>query len=284
MLIDPNAVTEEESAASTETVNDADATAAAETVEQEQTEESTQEVFEAVDEHGIPWKNRAMELQRKMAETVDNLPRIVEETIAKTQVKPAESQKYTFEQLEQIAIDRPELRPQVEAEKEKLREARLEAKNKTFLQEIESKKQADVAKYQAEQWVLNHPKFKECFVDSPNGKQWNMAHPLSQIIAQTMNNPDIKGRPDALAVAARVAYGDYMLQGEPKVTKQVKTLQGQLKQTQKKTLIEGNGQVNTQGAPDDFAKARDELRRTGSRRAAEDAVKLHLKKSGLLPA
>lgn len=280
-------------------VNDADAGAAAvndqqqEPADDQSAGQDQQSASDQGDDQGAdqqqqglqdrPQLNYDSEWKRKHDQLVDSIPQIVEETLKKVQVKPPE-QTYTIEQLEQIAIAQPHLRPQVEAEKAKLLKAEIRQENEQTIRTIRQDEQNKVIRQQSEQFVVTHPKFKECFVHTPTGLQWNMANPLSQIMGQILQNPDIKNRPDAMAVAAEIAYGRYVLMGEPKATGQIQQQKRQIKQLQKKTLIEGSGQSGQQAGGDDFTKAREDLRRTGSRSDAQKAVGLHLKKMGLIPA
>lgn len=236
--------------------------------------------YEAVDETGVPYKNRYMETQRKLAELSDNLPKIIEETLAKKQQAP-QVQEYTIEQLEQIAMNNPNLRPQVEAEKLKIYQREtfkvIEERDK----KTESARQADVIRMRTEQEVLNDPAFRDCFVPGANGsKTWNMGHPLTQMVGEIMRNPELASRPDGLKIAADIAYGRYAREAASKSQTKAKVLQATLKKEQKKTMVEGGIGQNSQ-AGDDFARAKAELAKTGTKQAAQAAVLGYLKKKGL---
>lgn len=264
-----------------ETVVGTEEVASPETNMQETPEQSGPQTVkhEAVDEYGIPWRERAMEANRKLAETAERIPQIVEETLAKKQAAPQE-QTYSFEQLEQIAIANPNLRPQVEAEKEKVRQREILKVIEERDMRSRSEQQAERVRYESEQAVLNDPTFKECFtVNALGNKQWNTGHPLTQMITQIMNDPRVKGTPDGLRIAADIAYGRYAREMATKSTQQAKVLQANLKREQKKTMVEsGNSTSGRTG--DEFSKAQSELAKTGSSQAAHAAVAAFLKKTG----
>ena len=235
---------------------------------------------EDVDEFGIPWKERAREYQRKLAETTERLPKIVEETLAKQQAPQVK--QYSIQELEQIALQNPELRPQVEEEKEKIRQNQ-------FLRVIEERDQravetqkAERVRYESEQAVINDPTFKDCFTQNALGqKQWNQSHPLTRMIGEILLDPRIQQTPDGIKIAADIAYGRYARELATKATTQAKVLQANLKKEQKKTMVEGGNTVS-RGSVDEFSKAKEELSKTGSVKAAQSAVAAYLKKTGRL--
>lgn len=285
MIDEDNAVNPGESAApEQEQVVNEEQQGAPEATEQQSQEnipaEQGQVQSEAFDENGVPWKNRAMEWQRKFQDNIENLPKIVEETMSKY-TKPQE-REYTIEELEQVALSNPNLRPQVEAEKARLLEKRLELKISEQSQKMEKSRKDDQVRIQTENWIANHPSFKECFVNTPTGdRQWNVAHPLTQVISQVMTNPELKNRPDGLAIGAEIAYGRYMLNNMNKSKTQVKNLQTTLRKEQKKTLIEP-GTTRVTQSRDELTSAKEQLARTGNKKDAQIAVKAYLKKAGII--
>lgn len=237
--------------------------------------------YEAVDENGIPYKNRYMETQRKLAELSDNLPKIIEETIAKKSQRVPEQQEYTVEQLEQIALQNPNLRPQVEAEKMKLYQQATARQIEERDRKIESQRQNELLRMRTEQEIMNDQALKDCFTTNALGqKQWNMAHPLTNMIGEIMRNPDVANRPDGLRIASDIAYGRYMRDVVSNNGKQAKVMQAAVKREQKKTLVEG-GTPNGSVGGDSFTRAKNELAKTGSKQAAKNAVLEYMKKSGL---
>ena len=255
-----------------------------ETQEQATPDQSGQQTVtnEAVDEFGVPWRERAAEYQRKLTETTERLPQIVEETLARQQQKQQvpQAKQYTIQELEQIALQNPELRPQVEEEKEKIRQNQ-------FLRIIEERDQkiATVERNksivrESEMTIKNDPNYKDCFnVDAMGNKIWNTAHPMTQIIGQYLQDPRLNGQPDAIVIAAKLARVDYLDKVATKATTQAKVLQANLKREQKKTMVEGGGNLS-RGSVDEFSKAKEELSKTGSAKAAQSAVAAYLKKAG----
>lgn len=237
--------------------------------------------YEAVDETGVPYKNRYMETQRKLAELSDNLPKMIQETIAKQQVTQPKEQEYTVEQLEQIALQNPNLRPQVEAEKMKLYQQATARQIEARDQKMESQRQFEMARLRTEQEIMNDPALKDCFtVNALGQKQWNMGHPLTSRISEIMRNPDVASRPDALRIASDIAYGQYMREVVANNGNKTKNLQALVKREQKKTLVEGGTPNGSQGG-DSFTKARAELAKTGTKKAAQSAILEYMKKAGL---
>lgn len=236
--------------------------------------------YEAVDETGVPYKNRYMETQRKLAELTDNLPKLIEETVVKHKAVP-QQEEYTVEQLEQIALQNPNLRPQVEAEKLKIYQRETARQIEERDKKIESKRQFEIVRMQSEQALMNDPAFKDCFSQNALGqKQWNMGHPLTNIIGELMRNPEISNRPDALVIAGDIAYGRYMREVSANTTKKSQALQATIKREQKKTLVEG-GTPNGSFGGDSFTKAKAELAKTGSKQAAQTAILEYMKRTGL---
>ncbi len=282
------AVKEEEiSATSTETTQ--------EQVEQNDTqEEQVQEPtpqqqgnVEAVDERGVPWKNRAMELERKF----NDVPSVIEQTVQKAlasqkEVAPPE---YTIEQLEQYAQENPQYRGWAEARKFEVLQKNIEKSQDQKIMAIEQKQKEQNVRSQSENWVVTHPKFKECFnTDMYGNKVWNMNHPLTQVISSQLNQVDpttgkyLRDRPDGLAIAAKLAYADYSLMNEGKVKTQVQKLNKDLRSVQKRTLVEGSGVQPQGGNTDEFRKLSSQYSQTQNTKDLRAATKALLKKSGIL--
>jgi hypothetical protein len=280
--------TADSSPAEEQVVNQEATQPAPETTEQETEQQATPtegksvQPQEAVDEYGVPWKNRAMEWQRKSQDVADRIPQIIEETLAKHQTnqQPVEK-KYSISELEQYAMHNPEYRPWVEEQKAKIIQDSVVKSTEERFKAERKQNEAVVKKQQAEQWVATNPRYQECFTTDMMGrKMFNPQHPMTQLIGNYMNDPDVKSRPDGLAIAAKLAYADYMDMQTPKTQKTVKTLQQNLKKVQKQTMVEGGGQQNVPIGKDTFSKAREQLARTGKVSDANIAVKEYLKKIG----
>jgi len=240
-------------------------------------EQGNAPVSEAVDEFGVPWKNRAMEWQRKFTETTENIPKYVEEALSKQ--KPNQRQ-YSISELEQYALEHPEYRPWVEEEKAKIIQNNVAKVAEERVKEVETKQKDDSTRQQAFQWTVNHPRLQECFtVDAFGRKVWNNAHPLTQMIGGYMQDGDLKSRPDALVIASKLALADYLDFQNQKSQSKAKALQQNLKKVQKQTFIEGAGTKNvaTKGS---FVKAREQLAKTGRKEDAKAAVYEYLKNIG----
>ena len=258
--------------------------AAEENVQEEVSLPQGKEAIEAVDESGIPYKNRYMEAQRKFAELSDNLPKMIEETLAKKQQAAPVQQEYTIEQLEQIALQNPNLRPQVEAEKAKIQEQKFAR----LIEERENKQQqryqADMLRQQVWQEVSNDPVLKDAFTTNAMGqKQFRMDHPLTNIISDIMRSPELASRPDGLRIAADIAYGRYMRDVAANGSKQARTLQAAVKKEQRKTLVESGSPAGSSGGGDALQRAKIELAKTGSKDAAQKAILAYMQKAGLGP-
>jgi len=283
---------EESSASEQEQASEetAEETAAAspeqETTEDSQEQSQTQKqgdasktAGDALDEFGIPWKNRAMEWQRKFHETTESIPKMVEEALSKNQPK---QHQYTIAQLEQYAIENPEYRPWVEEEKAKIIQSNVAKLAEDRFKEVEVKQKADSVRQQSWQWATNHPRLQECFATNPMGqKAWNPQHPLTQMISVYMQEPDLKARPDALMLASKLALADYLDFQNSQNQGKTKKLQQSLKKVQKQTFVEGSGTKPVAGKTS-FQKARERLAQTGSKQDAKLAVSEYLRSIGAI--
>ena len=251
-----------------------------ETNENQQPPHEAGQPSEAVDEFGVPWKNRAMEWQRKFTETTESIPKMVEDALAK---KQPQQQQYTIAQLEQYASDNPHMRPWVEEEKAKIIQNNVAKVTEEKVREAEMKQRGEAVKAQSFQWAMNHPRLQECFVVNPLGqKMWNPSHPLTQMIGSYMNVPEIKTRPDAIVVASKLALADYLDFQTTQSQAKNKKLQQNLKKVQKQTLVEGGGSPQVPTSKDSFSKAKEQLARTGSKKDAQVAVTEYLRSIGAI--
>jgi hypothetical protein len=246
-----------------------------------------QPVQEEVDERGVSWKNRAMEYERKLNEVPEIIQKTVNETLERqTQQKAPE---YTIDQLEQWAIDNPQYRPQAEKMKYELLQKNIEKSQEAKFKTIEEQRNQQAIRQQSENWVTNHPTFKECFNNDFQGnKVWNMNHPLTQMMSQVLNQPDpitgklIKDRPDGLVVAAKLAFADYSLNSLNKAKGDVTKLKKDLAKVQRKTMVEGGGQPATKVSANQTQAALQRYNKTYSKTDIADATKGYLKGIGLL--
>lgn len=233
-----------------------------------------------VDERGVDYKNVAMEYKRKLEQTTERLPQIIQEEIRRANEQNSK-QKYTVQELEQFAQDNPQHRPWVEAEKFKLLKEELEQSQNQRLDSERKQMEASRNRKEAEDYVVS--KYPEVFVKDNAGRVqgWNNNHPMTQLIADYMSVPDIKSRPDALKWAAKLAYADYLDMKAPTTEKKVKALKTEVKKIQQRTMTEGNTRPAAQSS-DTRKSAIEQLSRTGSEKDGRAAVREILKLSGLI--
>ena len=259
------------------------ATPEQETTETQTTPESGQTQKEDVDERGVPWKNVAMEWQRKFQENTneETLERVARRVLEEK--KQPQQPEYSISQLELYKLqnaDNPQAVAWAEEQKAELLGKRFEKIAEDKAKAVEKKQTETVRRQQAETWVLNHPRLQECFVPNQFGqKVWNNMHPLTQMIGMNMNDPDLRNRPDALQIAAKLALADYMEMQQPQTQKKVKTLQQSLKKAQKQTFVEGDStQRDAIKNKTAYNKAFDAFRTTGSKESLAEVLREKLKR------
>lgn len=281
-MITQNEDVKEESSPSTD-VKKVEETTPASSVQEtaEQVSQEQGQALQDVDEYGVPWKNRAMELQRKLADTAESLPKMIEETLAKKQAQP--QQEYSIAQLEAYALEHPEYRPWVEEQKEVLREKRIEEKLTKKQEEDRKVQQNENARQNAERALLNDPRYSEAFVELPNGqKTWNPNSRLTQLMSQYMNNPRLKGDPEAVLIAAKLARADLLDSTAPQSQQALSSLKRENEKLKSKTMVEGSGVQLQQQVKDTFKEAVSNFKKTGSKEAQKIAVREYLKRTGIL--
>lgn len=222
------------------------------------------------------WKNRAHELERKQSNLVDNLPKMIEETIIKTTKKEESQKEYSISELENYALEHPEHRPWVEEEKSKVQEKKFRK-----LLDAEKKEQVQLnRKHQSEMKILNDPKYADAFVSDASGaKVFNSQSPLAHAIHSYMNDTRLKGQPDSLEIASKLAYADLVDKSSNKKDETVDNLKRQNTKLKQSTMVEGGGVINNVPTPDPYENAVNNLRKTGNRKDGEVAVKEYIKKT-----
>jgi len=237
-------------------------------------EEVQQEVVETQpEERDDYYKNRSFELERKLSNLTSDLPKMIEETIIKTSETKQEKQEYTVAELEAYAMEHPEHRPWVEEQKEDLRDKRLEAK----LQAKEEKSLKVQRRQQSEAKVLGDPRYADAFMKQPNGsKVLNPNSQLAHKINTYLNDSRLKGQPDSLEVAAKLAYADLVTQDTQVKDNKLTTLKRQNTKLKQATIVEGGGVNNNVPTKNNYDTAMDKLRTTGNRKDAHAAVKEYL--------
>lgn len=222
------------------------------------------------------YKNRSFELERKLSNLAENIPKIVEESVIKSsQTKKQTEEIYTTAQLEQYALENPDNRPWVEEQKAK----NLKREFKEMLNEDKKAQKQVALKQQSETRVLNDQRYAEAFVQTPNGqKQYNPNSPLAHAINGYMNDPRIKGLPDALEVAAKLAYADNIYKSNGTKEEKLTTLKRQNTKLKQQTMVESGGVQQVPQTRDSFQSAQEQLAKTGNTKDATLAVKEYLRK------
>lgn len=238
---------------------------------------------EAVDEHGVPWKNRAFEWQRKNTELSESLPKIIEETLQKSlqaQQQP-QQKKYSVAELEAFAQENPNYRPWVEEEKAKLLQEQLNKTLEDRLLAKEKETQRLTQRQQSEQMVLQQ--FPNMFKKDQFGRpSWNEQDPMTRLVGQYLQDPDLKNHPRGLEVAAKMAYADLAADGKAVQIKQAKQLKAQVKSMEKKVMPEGGGSPVPIQSTTPFKKAQERLAQSGNLTDAREAVGEYFKAIGRL--
>jgi len=229
-----------------------------------------------VDEMGVPWRNRAAEWKRKSEDNTSQLSELKEMVqglqSTQQQSKPTKEQLMAF-----ISNDEtdPSHRNWALKEMDKLEEAKVSETIKKEFTAYETKRKAETDRAATFNYVTQrHP---DITIKDAAGRfvGWNTKNPLVQRMDVYMRNPEIANNPNGLRVALALAKDD--LSGTQVAnTQQLKT---QVKTLQKGTLIEGGSPAPT-GATDNLNRAKENLRKTGSKKDALAAVTEWHKKQG----
>lgn len=242
------------------------------TTETTSTPQAGQPSYEAVDEFGVPYKNRAFEWKRKYEDSLDKMSSIVEEAV-KNSIKnnTPQQREYSFSELEQFAQDRPEYRPWVEEQKALLLRKQITGEFDQKLKAVETQKQAEVKKQNAFNYVAST--YPEIFVKNQGGQLMgvNNQHPMAQQINMLMQDPRFANDPEGLMAAADIAYARVSrLKQRENLVKEQK-LKAEVKQLQKQTLVEGGARQGVQAVPE-YMKALERAKQTGSIKDAAAAM------------
>ena len=251
--------------------------------DQQVTQETTQDQpktegnqsFEAVDEFGVPYKNRFFEQKRKSEEIIEKLPSLMEDAISKAlSSKQVTQPEVTISQLEQYALEHPEQRPFVEEKKAELIRKQLSREVEDRFSAREKLREADIKKQQSLSYVQAN--FPEAFVRNQQGQivDWNREHPLTRHIFQAMTDPRLaKGENgDELAVAADIAYARFMRSQQPAIQQKIQQQKAEIGNLQRQTMVEGGARSNVQPVPE-FRQAIDRAKQSGNVRDVAEALK-----------
>jgi hypothetical protein len=235
-----------------------------------------------VDEFGVPWKNRAMEYRRKLEDTVDKLPQLIDEKL-KTISQP-QTPQYTYEQLEAYKLQNStdaSIVAWATGEQRKMQQA----ENRRLFEEVvgsrEQVNKTELAKQQALQYV--QATYPEAFRKDQSGRLsgWDENSPMTQTIRSLMQTPELMNHPNGLAAAADIAFGRLARTQTPILQQKVQQAKADVKQAQKASLTEGSGRKITTTTPPQVT-AIESLRKTGSLRDAEQAIGAILRQKGIL--
>jgi len=259
-----------------EVVNEADPTSQPEETPGTQTEDvqpspTVQAVNPDVDEYGVPWKNRAMEWQRKSEQMVDRLPQIVEEKL-RAVTQPQQPQ-YTYEQLEAYKLQNAQ-EPNVVAwatgEQRKLDETKQRNMFEEIVGQRDRQREFELSRQRSFEYV------QKTFPDAMNPN-----HPIARGISEYMKNPELANHPNGLMLAAKASYADFALGQTTNLQQATQQLKREVKVLQKSGLVEGAGKrVVTTTTPQHAAM--ENLKKSGSLKDAESAIGAILRQGGII--
>lgn len=254
--VDPSAT--DQTVVNQETVESSEQTTTQEQTTQPLEQGNSSQQFSAVDEMGVPWKNRFMENERKYHDLVNNFEKKIDEVLStrKSQV----DQQYTIPQLEAFieSTDNAGYRAWAKSEIEKVRQKETADIIRTEIGKFTQEQTSKVRRQRSFQYVMQN--YPECFsTDSMGNTVWNPQHPLTREIGRIMQDPRFSNDPEGLAGAADIAFGRYSSRQRGQVQGKVQSLQHSVKKLQKQTFVEGSGANNAQPQPDSLQKAKDRL-------------------------
>ena len=233
-----------------------------------------------VDNRGVPWKNVAMENERKFKDLKDSLPDTIADAISKAIPKQvSETRQYTKDELIDFKNHSTDAGQRAWAEKELEKARSDETKNLFESQRNADKKQAKVD--QEKQVALGSVMRKYPLMFNADGT-WNNSHPLTAKLSRVYNSREVfKNDGMGLLGAADMAFAEYVLEQQPDLAKATKKLKRQVKTLEKATLIEGSGEPTTPTTKSPGLVARDRIARDGSDKAAlKDWAHAYLKSRG----
>jgi len=238
-----------------------------------QTSPAGQQSYEAVDEFGVPYKNRTFEWKRKYEDTIEKLPNLIEEAVKSSvqQYGKPQEKKYTVAELEAFAQQSPEHRPWVEEQKAQLLREQLTNEFEQKIRAVESKKESEIRKQQAFNYVATT--YPEIFVKNQAGQVVgiNNQNPMAQQINVLMNDPRFANDPEGLMAAADIAYARVSRSQMGINQMKEQKLKAEVKHLQKQTLVESGAKQNVQSVPE-YRKAIDRAKQTGSLKDVQAAL------------
>ena len=248
---------------------------------EEQSTEVPVDVDTSLDEYGVPWKNRAMEQERKNQQLLENIPTVIEETLQKQNTKKEETPEYSIGELEAFIrdCDDPSQITWAENEKETLRANEFNKRLDTIRAEEQSKLKFTNTKQQAEHAVMTDPRFASAFVtDQAGNKQWNTTSPLAQGINRVMNSDFLKGKPDALLHAAIYTRGELLDKSIPVASQKLTSMKRENAKLKQQTLTEGGGNPQPTATTTAFQTAKAKAAKSGSKKDTQAAILEYFKR------
>lgn len=225
-----------------------------------------------VDEMGVPYKNRYHEYKRK----TEKLEQKVDTLISKLDTNPPGEKKYTKQELKIFADQNPDYQDWANQELEKITKQEQADLIKRELDARDQKQKNEFIKQQTFNSVINQ--YPEIAIRNKAGQflGFNNKSDMFQRINSYMGNPQIANNPRGLEVASALAYRDVSLSSSANTRRVMTKQKAEIKNLQKKTLVEGGGKT---AVPPASSPAMEKLRQTGSFNDAVDAMSDFLSKS-----
>jgi len=229
-----------------------------------------------VDEFGVPFKNRYMEMKRKYEDVSSKQDQILQkmDNLQGQQQQPKHSKEELMAYISKEDTE-PAHRAWALTEMNKLEEQNVSDKIEQKFQILQKQQTAERVKNDTFAFVTQrHPEItiKD---NAGNFVGWNTKSPVVQRMDAYMRNPEIANNPAGLRVALALAKDDLsgsQLANQQKLKTQVKTLQ-------KGTMVEG-GKPSPIQTTDKLHSAKDMLRKSGSKKDALSAVAEWHRKQG----
>jgi len=199
-----------------------------------------------VDEFGVPWKNRAMEAQRKQDKTAEELSEI-KTMLQDGQGQPKEKE-LTLGELQAFArdTDNPDYQRWAYDEIGKLQKNESAALIKQELAGWKKDQDTEKLKIDTFNTVINRNPDIAIRDKAGNFVDWNPKSPLLQRMDHYMNNPRINSQPDALEIAEAYAIRDLTVSNSPYINQKITDQKNKIANLQKQTLVEGGKNITPQ--------------------------------------
>lgn len=240
---------------------------------------------EEVDEKGVSYKNRYYEMKRKLEESVESIPNLIEKKLSEfnpnKQTQASQPQEYTVSQLEEFAKERPEYRAWVEEEK-----AKIVAKNaaKEVEKSFEAREKVRVeAEKRAKVYEKIQNDYPNLFVKDGSGRAigWDNSNPVVRDIAILSQDPRLKDDPEGLIIATELAHYRQLKNSQAVQQKELKTVKAKAKELEKKTFVEGASGKPAQSVKDPVRSAIEQAKQTGNKRDVQNAIAAYFNRAHL---